>query len=94
MRFLDQGECGEGLEEGSAGGGEGDGRWGFDGVEGGDGGVLGVGACGGHVDDAVAGGEVGGGRGGEDGAGGFFAEDEGEGGGVEACAEVAGGRGR
>lgn len=56
---------------------------------GGDGGQFGVGFVG-DVADAVAGGE-GGGGGGEDGAGGFFARDEGEGGFVEARAEVAGG---
>lgn len=56
-------------------------------LSGGDGRELGVGAVG-DVGDAVAFGEGGGGRR-EDDAGAFFARDEGEGGFVEASAEVA-----
>lgn len=62
-----------------------------DDLGGGDGGQFGVGFVG-DVADAVAGGE-GGGGGSEDDAGGFFARDEGEGGFVEARAEVAMGDG-
>lgn len=60
----------------------------LDRLGGGHGGVFGVGGCGAHPDDAVA--WVEGCGGGDDGAGGFFAEDFGLGGGVEARAEVAG----
>lgn len=63
----------------------------MDDLGGGDGGQFGVGFVG-DVADAVAGGE-GGGGGSEDDAGGFFARDEGEGGFVEARAEVAMGDG-
>ena len=94
MRFADEGQSREGLKCSGGGGLRGDGVRDGDCGLCGDGGVFGVGGlpC---VDDAGVEGEVGwdvGAEGG-DGAGGFAAEDVGGvGEGVDAGAEVAGGR--
>jgi len=73
IRFLDEGEGREALEEGSGGIEGGDGGGDEGGFRGGDGGVFGVGGCA-EPDYTGGGGEVGSG-GEEDGGGGFAAED-------------------